>query len=299
MQKLALGLATLAALSTLAACQAPQMNRPVMLQGQNAAPLNAQSAAGLDNPDFVRKMRNPRQYVFQTEAVTSSICGPNDLQHVNSYDGKLGPSVEFVRKHQAPVAAMAKGTAESNRKFCSGTMIGPDLFLTASHCIDATITQDKFVVFNYQTLAGSAQLDQQESFKISGVIEDGNGGLDYAILRVEGNPGAKYGFTGVRASLPANGEPLIDIQHPKGEPKQIEAGTMSGVSGKYMLYGDLDTEPGSSGSGVLDKDGMLVGVHTNGGCYSGGGANRGVKMTEIIANSKVMQSLAQSRNLRR
>lgn len=287
---------SVAALATLAACQArqplPLVNSGNQINAQNA---RAASTAQGHHPDFVRKLQQGKNYRFTADAAVSSICGPNNLQQVNSYDGSLGQPVDFVVKHKGAVAALAQGTPDSSsRKFCTGTMISKDLFLTAAHCVDATITQ-KYAVFNYETAANSANLLPQEHFKVAEIVEDGNNGLDYAILRIEGEPGLKYGFTGIRAVLPPNGHTLSIIQHPKGQAKQFEAGPMSGVQGNYMLYSDLDTEPGSSGSGVLDQEGMLVGVHTNGGCFSGGGSNRGVKMTDILAASPVVQSLNQAR----
>jgi V8-like Glu-specific endopeptidase len=253
----------LAAIATLTACQGAQtMYQPNPMLAPAA--LNAQSAAraGDDNPAFLLKRSNPARYRFQ-EDTRRSICGPNDLQHVNDYNGTLGQPVEFVKKFSPAVGALAQGTPENNRKFCSGTLISENLFLTASHCIDSTITQ-KFAVFGYEKAAGSADLLPQEAFKIAEVIEDGNASvLDYAILRIEGNPGAKYGFTPIRAVLPDANHLLTIIQHPKGQPKQIESGPLVPNNGKYMAYADLDTEPGSSGSGVLDQTGMLVGVHTN------------------------------------
>jgi V8-like Glu-specific endopeptidase len=294
-------LAALSALGLLAACQqAPQLLPQLSLQNPALRAMSA--AASLDHPDFVRKMKNPAQYRYAGDSVaTRSICGKEDnMQNVNDYNGTLGQPVEFVKKYQAAVGALAMGNPDSSsRKFCSGTLISEDLFLTASHCIDSTITS-KFAVFNYEKAPGSSELLPQDHYKIAGVVEDRINGLDFAVLRIEGKPGQKYGWTPIRPVLPEDGHLLTIIQHPKGKVKMIESGPKVAGSGVYMGYTDLDTEPGSSGSGVLDKDGYLVGVHTNGGCYSGGGANRGVKMTEIVKGSKVIQSLAQaSRGLNR
>ncbi len=281
-------------LALLAACQ--QTQQPLSLVNtQSAARVQAQSRQSFDHPDFVRKMQNPAQYSFQADLSTRSLCGKDDMQHVNDYKGDLGPSVEFVKKFQPAVGALAMGNPDaSSRKFCSGTLIAEDLFLTAAHCVDKSITQ-KFVSFNYEKGAGTSDLLPQDHVKIEAIVEDGSvNRLDYAILKLEGKPGLKYGFSPIRVALPANNDPLIIIQHPKGKAKMVEAGPKVGESGTYMDYADLDTEPGSSGSGVLNADGSLVGVHTNGGCYSGGGANRGVKMTEIAKYSKVVQTLAQA-----
>ncbi|PIQ26933.1 hypothetical protein COW36_17020 [bacterium (Candidatus Blackallbacteria) CG17_big_fil_post_rev_8_21_14_2_50_48_46] len=287
-------IAGLSLLSLLAACSQVPQALPQMNAQANLGVRAMSASVSKDNPDFVRKMRNPGQYRFLADTNIQSICGKDDMQNVNDYDGSLGQPVEFVKAHQAAVGALAMGNPDSSsRKFCSGTLISEDMFLTASHCVDASITQ-KFAVFNYEKAAGSSELLPQEHFKIAGVVEDHINGLDFAILKLDGKPGLKYGWTPVRPVLPENNHLLTIIQHPKGKAKTVESGPKVGESGNYMEYADLDTEPGSSGSGVLDKDGYLVGVHTNGGCYSSGGANRGVKMSEIVKGSKVIQALAQS-----
>ena len=301
MKKVLFGLAALAAFTT--ACQAPQAARmnnvPLNQMSQNQ--VNAASAsnlAGQPHPAFVRKMREGAAYRFTAEVNATSICGKNDLQHVNSYDGTLGQPKAFVDAFKPRVGALAQGTPENSRKFCSGTLISEDLFLTASHCVDSTITT-KFAVFNYETAPGSTtELLPQDHYKVAEIVENG-GNLDYAILRIDGKPGLKYGFTPIRVATPEVNHLLTIIQHPKGQPKQTESGPIVGERGAYMQYADLDTEPGSSGSGVLDKDGNLVGVHTNGGCSAGGGANQGVKMTEIAKVSKTVQALAARRIVRR
>jgi V8-like Glu-specific endopeptidase len=75
------------------------------------------------------------------------------------------------------------------------------------------------------------------------------------------------------------------IQHPNGDAKQIAAGTLAGVDGDYLTYGDLDTLSGSSGAGILDSDGKVVGIHTNGGCTAMGGTNSGVRMARIVTTT--------------
>lgn len=282
------------AFAALAACQqaSPNLNRA------NVGAQSVQTAGSQSHhPDFLRKLSNIATFKVQREVGISSICGKNDLQQVNDYDGTLGQPIEFVNAHKNPVAAMAEGSPAKSDKFCTGTMISPDLFITASHCVDSS-TPGKWVVFNYETKPKSKELLPQEHFKIAAVVEEGAAQptrLDYAILRIEGNPGAKFGFTPVRAVTPPKGHLLTIIQHPSGNPKQIESGPVAGEEGNYVLYSDLDTEPGSSGSGVLDKDGAIVAIHTNGGCTASGGANRGVKMADIAKASPTIQKLLAGR----
>src|SRR5262245_30496275 len=70
------------------------------------------------------------------EVEQPSICGPtNDAQHVNSYNGALGPSIAFVNANKGSKAAMER--TPTSGKFCSGSLISANLFLTAGHCVDS------------------------------------------------------------------------------------------------------------------------------------------------------------------
>ncbi|MCC2678536.1 MAG: hypothetical protein K0R29_1112 [Pseudobdellovibrio sp.] len=243
------------------------------------------------NPAFLRKMSNPKTYVVDRLLTAESICGTNNLQHVAEYDGSRGQPVEFVAKHESKVAALAYGTPTSSSKYCTGTLISENLFLTAAHCIDSTTLND-FAVFNYQKVRGSTDLQTQDHVKIIEVVEQALNGLDFAILKLEGTPGATYGFTPISGNEVELGHVLTIIQHPSGTPKKVDAGTRKGTRGTdYMTYGDLDTEPGSSGSGVLDNVGQLVGVHTNGGCTPTQGDNAGVLMTKIVEASPTIKAM--------
>lgn len=270
---------------------ATQMILPVEQNQTNVSSANSSN----DNPMFAEKMKLGKKYNVRTAMKLNnknSICGPNDLQEVNSYDGSLGQTKEFVKEFQGSVGAMEDTGKDSSSKFCSGTLIGKDLFLTASHCVEGSNATSKYVAFNYEKAKGSSTVLPQTHYKVAEVIEEGGSyKIDYAILRLEGNPGEKFGFKKL-ATEPEKNSPLTIIQHPSGETKQVEAGTRGLTnSGVYMGYGDIDTEPGSSGSGVLDDKGSVVGVHTNGGCGMSGGENKAVKMSEILKVSKTVQAL--------
>ncbi len=306
MKKIVLGVSSLAALTVLTACNARQapLNRAVnpALNAQRAATQFGRFSAGAEaeghSRAFARKLANPDTYKFAFEAGASSVCGAtDDLQDVEDYDGKGGPSKALAAKASPSVGALAMGPAGPNsRKFCSGTLISENLFLTASHCVDGNITKN-FAVFNYQTVAGSngKTLREQTHVAIKGIVEDGGyrqGGLDYAILELEGTPGKTFGFKKLNASVLKPKDVVFDVQHPRGWPKKVHGGFVDGTRGtKYVTYVEMDTHPGSSGSGVLNGKGELVAVHTNGGCRSTGGANAGVPLSNIVKNSKVLKAL--------
>lgn len=218
-----------------------------------------------------------------------TICGStNDAQHVNHYNGALGPTVGFVQTHKTSKGALETiADPAADPKYCSGTLIAADLFLTAGHCVGSSTIGD-FVAFNYELVAGGTTVAAQSHFQVTQILEDNISSVDYAIVRLSGNPGNTFGIAAVAAGDPPVGSAITIIGHPEGEPKQIEAGTVGSYSGNYMRYGNVDTLGGSSGSGVLDNAGAIVAVHTNGGCGATSGTNSGPRIARIREVSGIL-----------
>jgi V8-like Glu-specific endopeptidase len=290
--------------------------------------LTGEERAGLFPPhiDKVRELTSLELRADDEDtyaALLESICGAtDDSQPVEQYDGSLGVTVAFVDNNQGAVGQLQwnnnlasiytnPGTV-NNVRWCTGTMISNDLFLTAGHCFDQTgggwirpldnvtgttissaeIATNMHVNFNYQ-VDPSGVLRTEQSFPITQLVEYRLGGLDFAIVRLGGNPGSIWGTTPVGTTDAAVGDMLCIIGHPAGWPKRIEAGPCTSLSGNFILYNDIDTLGGNSGSGILRaNDGRIVGVHTNGGCNAAGtGSNLGVRITSVIAASPTLQSL--------
>lgn len=248
--------------------------------------------SSLDHPDFTRKLAEGAAYrVNRDVAATESICGQSDLVKINDYTGNLGQPVEYTKLHKFAVGAMASSNgANAGDKYCTGTLVGPDLFITAGHCVDSTTAGHDYVAMNFEYAAGSSTLLAQDFYKITELVEEG-GSLDYSVIRLEGNPGLKYGWATLRTNQADVGELITIVQHPGGRAKEVEVGHVAGYQGSYYTYGDLDTEPGSSGSGIVDSKGNLVGIHTNGGCTSTGGTNSGTRLN-AARTSAVLSRLA-------
>ena len=220
------------------------------------------------------------------EVEQPSICGPtNDAQFVNSYNGTLGPSISFVQANKGSKGAME--SSPTGGKFCSGSLISANLFLTAGHCVDSG-SVGEFVSFNFERAANSTALLPQTHVRITAVVEDARSGVDYAIVRLEGTPGNTFGIAPVATADAAVGAAISIIGHPAGQPKQVEGGTVASRSGDFLRYGNLDTLGGSSGSGILNSAGQIVGVHTLSGCTSTGGTNSGIRIARIRAVSTVL-----------
>lgn len=223
-----------------------------------------------------------------------SICGESDLKYLHEFNEKSGITKEFIAAHSPQVAiSMVEG---GSKKYCSGTMISEDLYLTANHC--SSIKKGDFIAFEFEHDPLGNKKDAK-NFKVAKKVESNKGWLDYAIFEIEGKPGAIYGFTPPLVREAKRGEILTIIQHPANRYKQVDVGSFASRSKKLLSY-VVDTMPGSSGSGVIafsDKEktkGGIIAVHTLGGCSSNGGSNSGVPMTEIAKVSDVIPKLIEN-----
>ncbi|HEY0097474.1 MAG TPA: trypsin-like peptidase domain-containing protein [Pyrinomonadaceae bacterium] len=264
-------------------------------------------------------------------ALLETICGANDdSQPVEQYNGALGVTTAFVAAHQSAacqvqwnsnLASIYTNPGDvSGARWGSGTMITNDLFLTCGHLFDQTgggwqrprqngtsniispqeIARNMHLNFNFQ-VDPAGNLRPEQSFAIVELIEYRLGGLDMAICRIAGNPGATFGRGVVSTTDAVVPEMLCIIGHPAGRPKRIEAGPTTRLAGNLIHYGDIDTLGGNSGSGILRaRDGRLVGIHTNGGCTrdspGDGGTNFGQRIAAVIAASPTLRALVAPKN---
>ncbi|MGE0171307.1 MAG: serine protease [Oligoflexales bacterium] len=250
-------------------------------QGAHAAVKSA-----LESLQFIKKRQDPSHYVLDLASYAPfSVCGDDDKQPVNKYDGTLGQTKAFVRFHKFPTGALS---SQQRRKFCNGALVSPDLFLTASHCVDSR-TMNGLVIFNYEEGSNPDDVHEEDAYGISEVVEQGVAN-DYALLRVDSEPGLKWGWSSVKNNTVSEHELITIIQHPGGRQKEVEVGYVDYLDSYFMNYGDVDTELGSSGSPIRDAKGNIVGIHTNGGCLVEGGVNSGARL-DVITDSPLMDQL--------
>ncbi len=247
-------------------------------------------------PDLPLRLTIDRVAVRKTFTAELTPTGPNDLS--------------FLRVQSRDLVDLGRGVARllfaSNRGrllYCTAFLVTPDLLLTNQHCIANQREADSAEIdFDYDRDGAPFQRLLGVTLLLSSCE------LDYALVRLP----ERLERTPLRlaAALPAAGvngangagdaaPPLVVIQHPGGEPKQISikdcALSERDVAGRATCPQSLpasdfghgcDTKKGSSGAPVIDPgSGQVVGLHHLG--HSPKRVfklNQGVKIVDILAD---------------
>ncbi len=156
--------------------------------------------------------------------------------------------------------------------FCSGSLVAPDVIMTAGHCIksDYSCTDTKFVFGFAVTKKGvnPSEVPASEVYSCKQLIgrEQVGTGADWALIKLDrpvtGHQPLKYDATGAVK----NGDPLVVIGHPAGLPTKIAGGaSVRDASPNGYFVANLDTYGGNSGSAVFNaKTGVIVGILVRG-----------------------------------
>jgi hypothetical protein len=197
--------------------------------------------------------------------VRSSQCGPTlDLTPINSYQGEIA---EVQVREDAVV--LINGT-------CTGTLIaaaaGP-VVLTAGHCVAPG--EQVVLAFNVE------EAPDGDPLVTGGTVFEQSTEPDYGLIRLDKLPAATPTPLTTQAT-----DLLAVIQHARGRPKSIAEGSYLDACNGLVYYADLDTLVGSSGAGVLNRQGYLLAVHTDGDCAADGtGTNHGWSAADIVEAS--------------
>ena len=129
-------------------------------------------------------------------------------------------------------------------------MISHDYMLTAKHCVEYKRPDNLTVSFNYE-LDRNGNSSKEYTYEVEEFAEvGGKDRLDYAIIKIKGRPGIIHGYTRLAAenTLVEEGDPIILLQHPDGQPLQLDIGEVQKIKDNFIQYDDLDTLGGSSRS---------------------------------------------------
>lgn len=157
---------------------------------------------------------------------------------------------------------------------CSGALVGTDIVMTAGHCVtDAAACANTRFVFGFAVKAdgGAAPttLPASEVYGCKGIIkrEDVEGtGLDYALVRLDRRVSGHEPLAISRNQRLSKGDRIFVIGHPGGLPVKVAGGaTIRDVSHPHLVFTDLDTFTGNSGSPVFNAGtGLIEGIQIGG-----------------------------------
>ena len=158
--------------------------------------------------------------------------------------------------------------------FCSGSLVAPDLVMTAGHCIKTSLDcADAKMVFGYaikEQGKNPSRVDSSEVYSCKGIVtrEQDDSGADYAIIKLD-RPVPNHEPLAVnRAGGVSEGARLFVIGHPVGLPLKVAGGATVRNVFNYAGYftANLDTYGGNSGSAVFNEaTGLIEGILVRGG----------------------------------
>lgn len=224
-------------------------------------------------------------------AQPESLCGQDDSQDAVCYKS------QYPAEYQTslPVARLLI----NGDTLCTAWRVGPDnRMFTNNHCIASTAdAQNTEVWFNYQcTTCGGQDIAPIVKVPADRVLKTDHT-LDYTLFTVSNFAAIQhFGYLNLDVRQPTTGEQVYIPQHPEGEPTKLAITSDSDAGGTCVIsdgvvdgYGSgtdtayrCDTEPGSSGSPVIERSTHeVIALHHFGGC-----PNDGVRIDLIYGQVK-------------
>ncbi|MFK8138438.1 MAG: serine protease [Bdellovibrionales bacterium] len=149
--------------------------------------------------------------------------------------------------------------------FCSGSLIGPDLILTAGHCIksQSSCESTKFVFdfkVSMENQSSPSSLNQDDVYSCDTLVhtEDNSNGADFAVIKLKREVVGRQALSVKRDRDVKQGDDLVVVGYPSGLPVKIAGGSkVRSVRNGYFVA-NLDTYGGNSGSAVFDLEKLEV-----------------------------------------
>ena len=216
-----------------------------------------------------------RVEIFETskeiQKLASSTAGMVNNSKLLSL-GKLMMLPPSTLKDDMGVCANERFADQSSAAMCSGFLVGPDLLVTAGHCINsAEDCSDVSWVFDYavkkETGRANVVVSKEKVYKCKKVLEsklDVVTMQDYSLIQLERVVGDRAPLKYRTADKVETNADIFVIGHPSGLPSKYAGGaSVLENNTKHFFQANLDTFGGNSGSAVFNErtnevEGILV-----------------------------------------
>jgi len=158
--------------------------------------------------------------------------------------------------------------------FCSGFLVGDDLFVTAGHCItDAGMCAGVSMIFDYgydQQGKDLSTVDADNVYYCKSIVSRAQGsgnGKDYAVVKLDRPVVGREPLKLRREGTISKGDPVTVIGHPSGLPTKITSGAKVRTNDSNLPYfvANIDSYGGNSGSAVFNtSNGEVEGILVRG-----------------------------------
>jgi V8-like Glu-specific endopeptidase len=258
--------------------------------------------------DAARQARpqNPALLTFVQNASSAVAAGPAPppaagalpprpaLERVILMSVEFAHTAEWRANMAACERAVCRIESPVSQGIATGFLIGPDLLMTNYHVVPEWIEHGKpwadiACRFGYAADAKGVTRHDGEVYRLAPgplvASSKQEGGLDYAILRLERGAGddpidgTPRGYLRVGPNTFESGEPIFIIQHPLAAPLRVTTGAYVGGDASRVRY-QANTMKGSSGSPCFNANWKLVALHS----AAEVSANTGVPMTAILSD---------------
>ena len=268
---------------------------------QSKAPPLTQSLS-FPSDQFDELMYVPRQSTTTSALDAEYEAVLKDIREANFEPlGRLNPDDE-KRILSRPIGLLKVNLNTGQYTTCTASVIDADKILTNWHCLPkfgSQVTRAVLQMGFYD--ANNEQGVQRYTVALTPLETDQ--GLDYAILRVEGDL-SEWGRVLIGSETPSERRSLTIIDHPAGLPKHItqrrcQTGDPAIVRNRLTHF--CDTVKGSSGAPIFSGSGTdmkMIALHYAGVPRSlaeydpAFEFNRAVLITEILNNSQVLRGLS-------
>ena len=239
----------------------------------------------------------PERSFGQLLLVPNQTTGGNDALITAQKGGAFEPISEFnaddrYRQFGAPIARLdmlvEDGSGERYVSTCTANLIAVDVLLTNYHCIPGMKKGVKVIrsiaVFDYLR----EDQDDAPSYEVDVTPIAASYDRDFALLRVQDNPGDKFGYFKLKPHRAKANQSLFIIHHPAGMPKRLtrfrcKAYAPEPYAQVYFRH-RCDTLGGSSGSLIFNLNFEVVALHNQGGLTqdSQSSFNRGISVFSLM-----------------